>query len=135
MRWLRLLATAAQAEGILLRRQGASMGRAAVLGAAAAFFGLAMLVLLHVAGWIWLEAMQGAMVAALVLALVDGLVALGLLLLSRGQSDPIAKEAMALRDQSLALLSTPAAAQPAWASLALDLGGIVIQQLRRRQRG
>lgn len=134
MRWLRLLSTAAQAEGILLRRQGASMGRAAVLGAAAAGFGLAMLVLLHVAGWLWLEAHQGAMMASLLLALVDGALALGLVLLSRGQVDPVAKEAMALRDQSLALLTAPAAARPAWEALALDLGGLLVQQLRRRQR-
>lgn len=134
MRWLRLLATAAQAEGILLRRQGASMGRAAVLGAAAAGFGLAMLVLLHVAGWLWLEAHQGPIAAALLLAMVDGAMALGLLLLLRGQVDPVAKEAMALRDQSLALLAAPAAARPAWEALALELGGLLIQQLRRRQR-
>ncbi|MBX9748729.1 MAG: hypothetical protein K5Q68_03850 [Roseococcus sp.] len=135
MRWLRLLTTAAQAEGILLRRQGASIGRAAVLGAAAAGFGLAMLILLHVAGWLWLEEREGPVVASLLLALVDGVLAVGLLLASRRQEDPVAKEAMAVRDQSLALLTTPAAARPAWEGLALDLGGLLIQQLRRRQRG
>ena len=134
MRWLRLLATAAQAEGLLLRRQGASMGRSAVLGATAAGFGLAMLVLLHVAAWLWLEAHQGPIAAALLLALVDGVAALGLLLLSRGHVDPVAQEALALRDQSLALLTAPAGARPAWEALALDLGGLLIQQLRRRQR-
>jgi hypothetical protein len=134
VRWLRLLATAAQAEGLLLRRQGASMGRSAVLGATAAGFALSMVVLLHVAGWLWLEAWQGAIAAALLLALVDGVAALGLLLLSRGQPDPVAREALALRDQSLALLTAPAAARPAWEGLALDLGGLLVQQWRRRQR-
>lgn len=133
MRFLRLLGTAAQAEGLLLRRQSASMGRSAMFGAAAAGFAVAMLVLLHVAGWIWVKEHYGALAAALVLALVDGVIALALLLLARGQHDPVAKEAMALRDQSLSLLVAPASQRPPWESLALDLGGLVVQYLRSRR--
>ncbi len=133
MRFLRLLGTAAQAEGLLLRRQGASMGRAAMFGTAAAGFGVAMLALLHVAGWIWVADHHGALAAALVLALLDGVLALALLLLARGQPDPVAKEAMALRDQSLGLLVAPASQRPPWESLALDLGGLVVQYLRNRR--
>ncbi len=91
MRFLRLLATAAQAEGLLLRRQGASMGRSAVLGAAAAGFAVAMLVFLHVAGWVWVKEHHGALAAALLLALMDGVLAIALLLLARAQPDPVAK--------------------------------------------
>lgn len=131
---LRLLSTAARAEGILLRRQGAMMGRAAGFGAAAAVFGFAMLVLLHVAGWLWLEERQGALQATLLVALADGVLAVILLLMARGGHDRVAEEARELREQSVALLTAPAASRPDWERLAIGLGGFLIERMRDRQR-
>ncbi|UPY36188.1 hypothetical protein [Sediminicoccus sp. KRV36] len=131
MRMLRLLSMAAQAEGILLRRQSANMGRSAVLGLLAAGFGVTMLALLQLAAWLWLEERQGAIQATLLIALGDGLVALVLLLLARGRTDPVAEEALRLRSQSLSLLTTPSAIRPEWEKLALDVGLLLIERLRR----
>jgi len=128
---LRLLSTAAQAEALLLRRQSASMGRAAVLGLLAAGFGVTMLALLQLAGWLWLAERQGAIQATLLIALGDGLVGLMLLLLARGRPDPVAEEALRLRSQSLSLLAAPSAIRPEWERLALDVGLLLIERLRR----
>ncbi|WPB86202.1 hypothetical protein [Sediminicoccus rosea] len=134
MRALRLLSTAAQAEGLLLRRQGARMGRAAVFGAMAAGFGLAMLALLHLAGWLWLEERHGALPASLFVALADGVLAVILLLLARGGRDPVAEEARALRQQSVALLTAPSAIRPEWERLALSVGGYLLERALRQRR-
>jgi len=130
MRAFRLIALAAQAEGLLLRRQGAGMGRTVVLSAIAASFGLAALVLLHVAGWFWLEASEGALAAALWLALVDLLITGSLLFLARPQPDPVADEALLLREQSLSMLAGPAAdARPRdWERLGLEALGVVVER-------
>jgi len=130
MRAFRLIALAAQAEGLLLRRQGAGMGRTAFLSLVAAGFGLATLVLLHVAGWLWLEAREGALAAALWLALVDALITGSLLLLARPQPDPVADEALLLREQSLSMLAGPAAeARPRdWERLALEALGVMVER-------
>ena len=71
MRALRLIGLAAQAEGLILRRQGATMGRTAVLSFAAGAFGITALAMLHVAGWIWFKQEYGAFYAALIAALMN----------------------------------------------------------------
>lgn len=130
---LRLLSTAAQAEGILLRRQGATVARQVVLGIVAGLFGLAALALLHVAGFLWLEERYGALHAILLLALVDAVLALVLVLMARGGRDKVAEDARQLRQQSLALLAAPSAARFPWESIALDVGGMLLTHLRRRR--
>lgn len=134
MRALRLLSTAAQAEGLLLRRQGAQMGRAAALGAGAAVFGIAMLILLHMAGWLWLEDRYDAVQASLLVALADGVLAVILLLMARGGRDHVAEEARELRQQSVALLTAPSAIRPDWQRLAFTVGGFLLERALRRRR-
>lgn len=134
MRALRLIALAAQAEGLLLRRQTATMGRSAVLHFAAAGFGITALVLLHVAGWIWLEANHGKLAAALVLTGADALVTVALLLLARPRPDPVADEALRLRSQSLSMLTAPPQKPGStdWERLALEVAGFVAERWLRK---
>jgi hypothetical protein len=134
MRLLRLLSTAAQAEGLLLRRQGAQMGRAAVLGGLAAAFALAMIVLLHVAGWLWLAVRYDAIQASLFVALADGVLAVILLLMARGGRDPVAEEALALRQRSVAMITSPSALRPEWQKLAFTVGGMLLERMLRGKR-
>lgn len=130
MRLLRLLGAAAQAESLLLRRQGASMGRSAVLRGVAVAFGAVSVVMLHVGGWIWLKEEYGALNAALILAAANAVMMLLLLWMARERHDPIAAEALRLRDQSLAQISAPRG--PTFESLALRVGsGLVMNMLRR----
>lgn len=102
MRALRLLAVAAEAEGLRLRREAALLARSAVLFAAAAVFGLALLVMLHVAAFAWLAPSWGPAMAALLVAAGDLLIALALVLIGRPGNDPVAQEALAIRRASLA---------------------------------
>lgn len=102
MRALRLLAVAAEAEGIRLKRSAQGAARAAVFFAAAAVFGIALLVMLHVAAYNWLEPAWGPALAALFVAGADLLLALVLFLVGRPKHDPVAEEALALRRASLA---------------------------------
>lgn len=134
MRMLRLLSTAAQAEGLLLRRQGARMGRSAILGSMAAAFGFAMLTLLHVAGWLWLEDRYDAAQASLFVALADGVLAVILLLMARSRHDPVAAGALELRQRSVAALTAPSAGRPDWERLAFALGGVLLERALRRPR-
>ncbi len=134
MRALRLIALAAQAEGLLLRRQTATVGRAAVLNIAAAVFGVAALGLLHAAGWIALEERLGALAAALILAGADAAIMALLLVLARPRPDPVAEEALRLRTQTISLLAgpPPGAASTDWERLALEVAGILAERWLRR---
>jgi hypothetical protein len=134
MRALRLLSTAAQAEGLLLRRQGAQMGRTAALGAGAAAFGIAMLVLLHMAGWLWLEDRYDAVQASLLVALADGVLAVILLLMARSRHDPVAAEALELRQRSVAALTAPSVIRPDWQRLGFTVGAFLLERALRRRR-
>lgn len=134
MRLLRLLSTAAQAEALLLRRQGANVGRAAVLSLLAAGFGVTMLALLQVAGWLWLDERYGAIQATLLVALADGVEAVVLLLMARGKTDPVEQEALRLRNQSLTLLTSPEGARPPWEKLAMEVGLLVVERIMRGKR-
>lgn len=134
MRFLRLLSTAAQAEALLLRRQGANAGRSAVYAVLAAGFGVTMLALLQVAAWLWLHERFGAIQATLFIALADGVVALALLLMARGKTDPVEQEALRLRNQSLSLMTSPEGPRPAWEKLAMDVGLLVVERMMRGKR-
>jgi len=104
MRTLTLARLAAQAEVLVLRRQATAVARRAAYGAVAAVFGLGVLVLLHVAGYIALlqYALVSPFAATLVLLGVDVLFALLFGLLASGTiTDPVLAEARLVRDQSL----------------------------------
>jgi hypothetical protein len=105
MRTTRLARLAAEAEILLIRREINTAMRRAVYGAVAAVFGLGVLVLLHVLGFLALEqfAKFSPLVASAIILGVD-LVLAGVfaLLASGAMKDPVAAEARLIRDQSLA---------------------------------
>lgn len=130
MRVLRLLGAAAQAEGLLLRRQGAMFGRSMVFRIVAGIFGVVTLALLHVAAWIWLKQEFGSLRAALYLAGADAVLAGIMLWMAKPGHDPVAEEALRLREQSLAQLT---ARQPlSWDRVAVRLGSAIAMNLLRR---
>ena len=107
MRTTRLASVAAQSEILLLKRNARSGIRRGIYGAVAAVFGIGALILIHVLGYMALvqfahftSFVSAAIVLGvdLVLVLVFGLLASGAV------KDPVAEEARALRDQSLAQL-------------------------------
>jgi hypothetical protein len=102
MRFTRLLRLAAQAEALRWRRLGRGYAIQAGLAAGAAVFGLMLLVMLHVAALVWLGQGRSGVSAALIIALVD-LVLAGLLgwLAARHAADPVAVEAERVRDDAL----------------------------------
>jgi hypothetical protein len=105
MKTLGLLGAAAEAEALRLRRQAYGVVRTAAYGGVAAVFGIAALILLHVAGFVALEQRFGVVQASLFLALAD-LAMMGIvLLLGRRRHDPIAAAAAMMRDQSLAAVA------------------------------
>ena len=102
MRLFSLLRLAAQAETLRWKRTGRGVAIQAALGAAAALFGLMLLVMLHIAALIWLARDQGGAGAALILAAVD-LVIAGILgwLAVRHSEDAVQVEAQRVRDDAL----------------------------------
>jgi hypothetical protein len=54
-------------------------------------------------------------------------------LLARGGRDPVAEEALALRQRSVAMLTTPSAIRPEWERLAFTVGGVLLERLLRRR--
>jgi len=102
MRMIRLLRLAAQAEGLRWRRMGRGYAIQAGLAAGAAVFGLMLLLMLHMALFAWIARGQGPVAAALIVAVLD-LVLAGLLgwLAARRGRDPIAAEAERVRDDAL----------------------------------
>lgn len=136
MRTFRLLGVAAQAESLRLRRGAGAMARTAALLAAAALFGLVTLGLLHVAAWIWFERHSDSLWATLYLALADLVLVLILAFASRSRRDPIAEEALQLRQQSLAQIGQISPLSEALSLVrmrqAVGLGGHVLRAFRRR---
>lgn len=138
MRSLRLLGVAAEAEALRLKREAATLARSTVLQVAAGLFGLVALGLLHAAAWIWLERSQGSLWATLWLALAD-LVVMGLLLLlSRRRYDPVAHEALMLRQQAMAQLRAVSPMDEALSLVrwrwAAEMVALVAEQVLRRRR-
>jgi len=102
MRLFSLLRLAAQAESLRWRRTGRGLAIQGGLGAAAAVFGLMLLMMLHLAGFAALSRRQGPELAALIVAGVD-LVLMALLgwLALRHAEDKVALEAERVRDDAL----------------------------------
>lgn len=102
MRPVRLLRLAAQAEALRWRRMGRGYAIQAAFGAGAAVFGLMLLLMLHVALFAWLAPTQGGWQAALIIAVVD-LVVAALMgwLAGRQNLDPVMLEAARVRDDAL----------------------------------
>jgi len=121
MRALRLLAVAAEAEGLRLRREASLMARASVFFAAAAVFGVGLLVMLHVAAFHWLEPAWGPALAALLVAAGDLVLALVFVLVGRPREDAVASEALAMRRAALA----EAGEHPFRGLLSFGAGGVV----------
>ena len=104
MRTLRLAQVAAQAEALIVKRMALRFGRRAAYGAVAAVFGLALLVMVHVTGWLALTGFGGVTPfwSSVIVLGVDLLIAGLFALLARGAlPDPIEREARELRDRSL----------------------------------
>lgn len=102
MRLLSLARAALQAEGLYLRRSGRGYAIQAGLGAAAAVFGLIMLVMLHIAAFAALVPGQGPIWAALIIAFADLVLAFTLGMIARKPPrDAVAQEALALRQVAL----------------------------------
>ena len=107
MRTTRLASVAAQSEILLLKRNARSGIRRGIYGAVAAVFGIGALILIHVLGYMALVQFAhftSFVCAAIVLGVDLVLVLVFGLLASGAVKDPVAEEARALRDQSLAQL-------------------------------
>lgn len=106
----RLLRVAAQAEGLRWRRTGRNYALKAGLAAGGAVFALLLLMMLHMAAFAWLVRGQGPVVAALIIAAAD-LVIAGILLwlAARDTVDPISVEAEQVRDDALRQVGDQAA--------------------------
>jgi hypothetical protein len=101
-RLVTLLEVASRAELLRRRRQVRSYALRAGLGAAAAVFGLLLLVWLHLTAWQALAGPLGPVGAALVMVVLDLVVLLVLgQLATRGRTDAAADEAIAVRDRAL----------------------------------
>ena len=110
MRLISLARAALQAEKLYLRRSGRGYAIQAGFGAAAAIFGLLMLVMLHIAGFAALVPGQGPVVAALILAGADlVLFAIFGLMARRPPRDAVAEEALQLRQAALSQMGDTAA--------------------------
>ncbi|MBX9701801.1 MAG: phage holin family protein [Acetobacteraceae bacterium] len=109
-RMMRLLRVAAQAEGLRWRRTGRAYAIRAGLGAGALVFALLLVFMLHMALFAWIARGQGPVVAALIVAGLD-LVIAGIMgwLAARGGPDPIAVEAEHVRDDALRQVGDQAA--------------------------
>ena len=136
MRVLRLLAVAAEAEGLRLRCEAAGFARVTAIRGFAGLFGMAALVMLHVAAWSALTAEVSPLGAALWIALGDGLLMLIVLVIGRRRHDTVAAGALLLRDRSLAEARHTPLLDDAWRSLGLAspvkaAGGIVAERMVR----
>lgn len=107
MRLLQMLSAAAQAEGIVLRRELRGVVRQAGWIAVALVFGVAALVTAHVAVVAYLRAIFGMPAAAAMVAASDVVIAGILLLVARRRADPVAEEARALRGTMLSAMARP----------------------------
>jgi hypothetical protein len=97
-----LLEVASRAELLRRRRQVRSVALRAGLGVAGAVFALFLLAWLHLTAWTALAGPLGPLGAALALGGVDLVVVLVLgSLAGRSRSDPVAEEAIAVRNQAL----------------------------------
>lgn len=102
MRLIQLLRLALQAEGLHLRRVGRGYAVQGAFAAAAAVFGLMLLIMLHVAAYQAMAPGLGPVGAALVVALGDAALAAILGLMARSRPyDPVAQEALRVRHDAM----------------------------------
>jgi hypothetical protein len=120
MRLLQMLSVAAQAEGIVLRRELRGTMRRAGWVVFVFVFAMAAIVTAHVAAVAQFTPTHGVAAAAGMVAAGDVLIAGVLLLLSRRRADPIAEEARALRET---MLSAATRRDPMRDALGLVMGG------------
>jgi len=137
MRALSLLGVAARAEGIRLKREVAGKLRQGILLAVAALFALAAVTFSHIAAWIWLEVHTDAVQATLLLAVMDLILMAVLLALAlRSKADPVAEQAKALRQQSLAAITEPSTLMDGlkglpWQKPVMRFGGLILARMMR----
>ena len=137
MRALSLLGVAARAEGIRLKREAGAKLRQGILLAAAALFALPSLAFAQIAAWIWLERQTNGLQGTLLLAGANLLLMAVLLFVAlRSKSDLVAEQAKALRQQSLAAITTPATLLDAldtlpWQRPAMRLGALILNRIMR----
>ncbi|WP_424813552.1 hypothetical protein [Roseococcus sp. YIM B11640] len=136
MRSVELLRVAAEAEVLRLKREAVSTARRTIFLIGAGIFGFAAIGFLHGAAWIWLRRAEGPLTATLGVGGLDLAIALLLLFLARGRTDPVAKEAEYIRRASLLRLRQQPPSE--WLSAAIGdrgsaymLGGIIAEQLVR----
>ena len=98
---LRLLEVAAQAEILRWKQEARRWARNAAMMAGAGLFGLFALALLHIAAWVWLAEHTGPAAAALWVMLADLVIAAVLYFLGRSRRDPVAAEAVRVRQRAL----------------------------------
>ncbi|MBR0654394.1 hypothetical protein [Plastoroseomonas arctica] len=134
MRTFRLLAAAAEAEGLRLRRTGEAFGRRAALTAVAAVCGLGALIMIHIAGWYLLVVPLGPAGAAGGVALVDLVIAGLFLLLARPRFDPVAQEALMIRREMVRAAVGPGALGSTLWRPAVSVGSILTNILLARRR-
>lgn len=110
MRLLRLARAAFEAEGLYLRRLARARGIQVGLAAAAAVFALLLLLMLHLAAFAALAEGWGPVGAALWVAAGD-LVIAGILAMAaaRDRHDPVAEEALRIRQAAMRQLGDGAA--------------------------
>ncbi len=105
-RTLRLAKVAAQAEGLRLRRVAHRTAYRGIYGAVAAVFGIALLVVAHVALYTWMLSYVSPLAALGIVALVDiVLAAIFGILASRSSPDSVELEAVRVRDTARAQLT------------------------------
>ena len=110
MRLIRLARAALEAEGLYLRRIGRARGIQAAIAAAALVFVLMLLVMLHIAAFAALTDGRSVVGAALWVAAGDLVIAALLAFIaSRSGHDPVAEEALMVRDAAMRQLSDGAA--------------------------
>jgi len=133
MRTFQLLAAAAEAEGLRLRRTGAVLGRRAALMAVAAVCGVAALIMLHSAAWYLLVVPLGPAGASGGVALGDLVIAGIFLFLARSRVDPVAQEALAMRREALRAAVSPGALTANLWRPAVTVGSIIANMVMARR--
>ncbi len=132
MRALRLARLAAEAEGLLLRRQLRRAVGQAILGAVALLFLAGAVAMLHIAAWLRLSPLWGGDLAALAIAGVDiAVAAVVAWLATRPPRDAVMTEAALLRDRAIGEIR----AAFGLSSLLRPLVALLVEQiLARRNR-
>lgn len=125
MRSVELARAAAQAEALYLRRLAQRQAIRGAFGAAAAVFGLAILVMIHVLIYVILIGYVSPPIAAIILLALDLVLAIVFAVLARrDEPGQIEQEAKLLRDQSLVELRSSLTLM----SLAASATGFVVRR-------